>query len=240
MLVSECISRAYREANINVIGDAPSDDQNDEALSILNSFWRTVLGHEFGENLVDWPVPGVGCIPESLVSSNQGLTWYLQLVANVRAILALTVDTTLKFPLNPKPGARISTVDMNSTSVELTLDGNGRMIEGQTSLIDDVAALSNKSWFYRDDLASWELIAPLVVAGNLPLPSDFDDLFITYTALRLCGPNSVEPPPLTGEAYKAVLGRAKARYRQEMATAIADRRVSQSQQAGNFGVGWFD
>jgi len=241
MLVSECIRRAYREANINVIGDAPSDDQNDEALGILNDFWRTVLGHEFGENLSEWPIPGSGCIPENLVSSNQGLTWYLQLVSNVRVIFALTGQpTTVKFPLNPKPGARISTVDMNSTSTDLTLDGNGRMIEGQTTLVDDVTNLTGKSWFYRDDLASWELIADMTIDGSLPLPNDFNDLFITYTALRLCGPNSVEPPPMTAEAYKNVLGRARARYRQEVPTAVADPRVNQSLQSPSSGASWFE
>lgn len=243
MLVSEALRLAYRDANINVIGDQPSDDQNDEALTILNNFWRTIVGHEFGENLVDWPVPpvaGQSCIPDNLVSSNQGTTWYLQLVANVRVILALTASTTIKFPQDPRPGARVSTVDMNSSSVTLTLDGNGRMIEGQTSLVDDVTNLAGKSWIYRDDLASWELVDDLALTDELPLDPAFDDLFLTYTAIRLCGPNSMAVPPATVEAYKAALTRAKARYRQEAATAVADPRVSESRQTFPASVnGWF-
>lgn len=240
MLVSECIRRAYREANINVIGDTPSNDQNTEALGILNAFWKTVLGHEFGENLTEWPVPATGCIPDSLVSSNQGLTWYLQLVANVRVLLGITVDTTLTFPLNPRPGARISTIDTGSTSATLTLNGNGRLIEGQTQLVDDVTNQAGKSWFYRDDLASWEPIVDMELANSLPLPADFDDLFITYAALRLCGPNGADPPEMTAVAYKDVLGRARARYRQEMATAISDPRVNQTLQSPMGGVSWFE
>lgn len=230
MLVSDCISQAYREADVTVIGTPPNDDQNTEALALLNSFNTRLFGAEFGENLLDWAVPppsGQRVLPEDLVSPDLGSTWYLVPRTNSRLLLATTAATTIKFPQTPDDGSQMMFVDVGASSDALTLDGNGRLIDGQQTQVDTPQAFAGRRYFYRADLASWQQVAALTLNSSLPLASDFDDLFVTYLAIRLMPRNAQEVTEETTAIYKSLLKAATARYSQTQAIAVADPRVSE-------------
>lgn len=245
MLVSECISAAYREADVTTVGNYPSTAEQAESLVLLNNFSLRLFGTEFGENLLDWPVPpiaGQQCIPDDLVSSNMSTTWYEVPRTNSRLLVAISAALSVKMPANPQDGSQIMIVDVGSTSVNLTLDGNGRLISGQTTQIDTPQVFDGRRYFYRADLASWELVAVLGLNDPLPLVEDFNDLFITYLAMRLSPRNAQETMEETALVYKDQLAKARRRYRQEQAIAIADPRVSEGIQSfGHVGArdSWF-
>lgn len=241
MLVSDAITSAYREANIVRVGNTPTAAETAEGLALINSFWKSLLGYEFGEYLRDWPVPppaGRREIPTDLTTpANE--TWWLVPQSNTRLLVNVTTATTITLPAYPADGARFAVVDVGSASVNLTLNGNGRLIDGQTSAVDTVAMFSGKTWFYRADLASWEEVVTLTAASQTPLPSDFDDLFITYLAIRFAPRHDKELPPETMEVYNSLLKRAKARYRQSQDVAVADPRYTETMQSyGQLGVSW--
>lgn len=234
MLVSEAIKAGYREANIIAIGDDPTSEESAEALGRLNDFRLSLFGTTFGEYLDDWPVPppaGQVVIPENLVSPDMSMTWYLVPRTNSRLLANIQSDTTIRFPETPNDGSRIAFVDIGSLSVNVRLHGNGRLIEGQPYLDDTPQAFAGKQWFYRADLASWQPVVSLALGSELPLPEEFNDLFITYLAIRLCPRHSQEALADTRVQFNALMKQAKARYRQTQAVAIADPRVSESEQS---------
>lgn len=238
MLVRDAITAAYREADIVTLGNEPTDEEFEEALSRLNDFRRSLFGTELGENLEDWPVPNTNGIPDALVSPNISTTWYLAPRTNSRLLAKLTSAITIKFPENPTDGSRVAFVDVGSSSVDVTLDGNGRLIEGQSALIDTPQTFSGKLWFYRADLASWEAVDDLALGDSLPLPAEYNDLFICYLAIRMSPRNAQTASDDTKRLYAMLVARAKARYRQTKATAIADPRASEG--LDSFGRGsWF-
>lgn len=236
MLASEAISAAFREADVTTIGTEPTDDEYAEGLSLLNSFIVRLFGTEFGENIDDWFVPppasqGVG-VPDNLVSPDMGDTWYLAPRNNSRLLLATQAAYTIKFPENPRAGAQIAAVDVGSNSTNITLHGNGRLIQGQPYLTDTPQAFSGKRWFYRDDTASWELVQSVGLNDSLPLVADFDDLFITYLAIRLAPRNAQKTTEETAKVYMDLLKKARNRYRQEADIAVLpEQRTTQSEQS---------
>lgn len=250
MLVSECISAAFREADVTTIGTEPTADEYAEGLLLLNAFVTRLFGTEFGENIQDWPVPpptassiSSAGVPDNLVSPNLSSTWYLVPSINTRLLLKTTATLTIKFPEQPFDGSQVAIVDVGSTSTEITLSGNGRLIDGQTSLFDTPQAFSGKRWIYRADIASWTLVATLGLNDTLPLVADFDDLFVTYLAIRLAPRNAQKTTEETAKVYTELLMKARRRYRQEQPISVTpDARVSQSEQSyGMTGArDWFD
>lgn len=240
MLVSEAITAGYREADIITIGTEPTDDEYEEALGRLNDFRLKLFGSEFGENLEDWTVAStVQGLPDNLVSPNMGETFYLCPRVNSRILVTVNADTTIKFPENPTDGSRIMFRDVNSTSVEVTLDGNGRLIDGQSTQVDTPQAFNARQWFYRADLASWQVVSTLGLNDTLPLPEEYNDLFICYIAIRMSPRSAQTASDATKQLFGALLKQAKARYRQTQAIAVADPRISTSLDSFGNGQGWF-
>lgn len=241
MLVSEAITAGYREADIITIGTEPTEDEYAEALGRLNDFRLKLFGSEFGENLEDWPVPtptGVG-VPENLVSPDLSSTFYLMPRVNSRLLVKVTANTTIKFPENPTDGSRVMFRDVGSTSVDVTLDGNGRLIDGQATQVDTPQMFNGKQWFYRADLGSWQVVATLALTDTLPLPEEYNDLFICYIAIRMSPRNAQAASDDTKGLFKELLKQAKARYRQTQAIAVADPGISQGLDSFGEGRSWF-
>lgn len=244
MLVSECIGAAYREADITTVGTDPTAAELAEGLSLFNNYTLRLFGTEFGENLLDWPVPpppGQTCLPTDLVSRNMGTTWFTAPRTNSRLLVAISTDTTLKMPAMPNDGSQIMIVDVGSTSVDLTLDGNGRLIEGQTTLVDTPQQLNGRRYFYRADLASWTLVGEKALEDELPLVADFNDLFVTYLAIRLAPRNAQETMQETASVYADLLKKARTRYRQEQDIAVGDAPGNSLQAFGTSSLrdNWF-
>ena len=227
MLARDAIKDGFREANLTLAGKEPTIAELDEALSRLNDFRKYLFRQLLGEGLANWPVPppvGFASPPEGLLSQNMGVDWYLFPVDNARLLVKIVQNTTVKFPMDPSPGARIAIRDVGSSAVNLTLDGNGRLIEGQQTLVDVVQALAGAEWFYRDDLASWERMDELSLDSELPLPEEYNDIFIFYTAMRMSPRNNHTISDDTRGMFNVLLRDAKARYRQRQRVGV----VSQS------------
>jgi len=244
MLVSEAIAAGYRDANITKLGDAPTAEEQAEALSRLNDFWRALFGIELGEYTQNWLVPPPEKqrgLPENLVSENQGTTWYFNPPVNSRVLLRITADTTLTLPPSPSDGARIGFVDVGSGPYSVTLDANGVLfVNAPTVVYETAAALNGKEFFYRADLGAWVEVKELGLNDVLPLPPVFNDLFVTYIAVRM-GPRNEQPAAAEiASMFQAMLKRCKTQYKQSQAVAIANSRVTESEQTFRLGINdWY-
>lgn len=183
-LVSSIIVQALRETNVIAIGANPSPAEAAEALDRLQSIVLSVLGNEVGYVLEDWNVTNATSIlkPSSFVQDPTGFFVPMQarLVCNLSAATALNLDP------QPQDGQRVSVIDagLSFAAKNLTLNGNGRLIEGATT---KVLATNGQQiqWVYRADTASWVVVDPLISTSEMPFPADFDDYFIIMTAMRL-------------------------------------------------------
>lgn len=187
-LVSQIIADSYRESNLIAVGKAPTADQITEALRRLQALVLSCLGNDAGYILEDWNIVSATSIvrPSSLPIPAADIASFT-VKPNSRLICSLTGAVALALDAQPQDGQRLSVVDAagNLSAFNLTLDPNGRKIEGSpTPLVlstDDTA----KQWFYRSDTANWVLIDTLVVGSEMPFPVDYDDYFVTMLAMRL-------------------------------------------------------
>ena len=238
MLVTDAIAIAYREGNIIPLGGTPSAAEQTEALAMLNTFWLSLLGNEIGDRLIELAVPPVPNAQEAqpyrqgdIYNSVNGTPW-LYPNPNSRLLVKATTPTTITFPTYPNPGAQMAFVDVGSSAVIVTLLGNGRLIEGQAQLASATPPqLNGARWFFRDDLASWERVTNMTLAGSLPLPDEHADLFIAYLAMRLLRRNGQEPSPATVQLYRDNMQRAKAHYTQEAQVGVGEQGAFSSRQS---------
>ena len=182
-LLSSIIADAYRESNLIAIGRDPSTAQVTEGLRLLNALLTAVLGDEAGEPLNDWPLGDYGReIADTDISPQQRIRPNIN-----RRLLALNEEAvTIYFTPTPQDGSRMSILDLfgRLNTYPVTIDANGRTIEGSATLTLDTNGLS-REWFYRADLGNWVAISSLVETDEMPYPADFDMFFITYLAMRL-------------------------------------------------------
>lgn len=182
-LISAIITDAYRESNLIAAGKIPSDTQITEALTRLSSMIAGVYGYDVGEGLQDWMVGTTNL--ENPMPGWSDQSWVYP-IENSRILLNHSSAQTLYFPDLPENGARMSVIDINSalTTYNVTLNGNGRLIEGATTQVLSTAGLS-KAWIYDADSANWRAISALVVTDEMPFPEKFDDYFIIRLAGRI-------------------------------------------------------
>lgn len=191
-ILTDIIQQAFRDANLIPIGTSPTAAETAEGLKRLQVLIRSVLGNEAGENLTAIMVGNTNVVsPQGSYDNSQ--EWTLRpLPLNVRAMCNLTGAQTLYANPNPQDGSRFSVQDAasNFATFNLTIVGNGRLLEGSTANIvlstDDIM----REWFYRADLGDWKRVTSLVAADEMPYPEEFDDLFIVMLAMRLNPRNS--------------------------------------------------
>lgn len=223
-LVSEIVVQAFREGNFTSVGENTTAEELVEAIPRLRNLISSLFGTDIGEQLRDWFVP-VSYVPEAplrhpLTPSGTGETSgapWIYPPQNSRLIVKLTEARTLYFPAYPNDGARMSYVDAGSTAGMVTLHGNSRKIEGAASITDGALALAlaGRKWFYRADLADWIRIdEPLEAGDPIPLPEEFDDLFVCGLAIRLAPRFQVKIDDNTTARFTDMLDRAKKRYKQ--------------------------
>lgn len=182
-LVSRILLQAFRESNLVAISaTALSTNQETEALERFNSLVASVIGWEMGENLKQWPVGVTGYADVECLRPE---IWRYPPI-NSMLVLNLTGAETVYLPRHPSDGARVAVQDLggNLATYNLTLDGNGRLIESARTLALTTDSL-NKSWFYRADLGNWQPVSSLAAADEMPFPIEFDDMFIVLLAMRL-------------------------------------------------------
>lgn len=217
-IASKLIQSAYREGNLIPIGKTPTTDEIAEALDRLNNNIDCYFGTELGEKLEDWNVPSKQ--RTAPISAHYPFTPFkddkpndvtLYPPPNVRLIVHVTGPTRVYFQQQPEDGARMGFVDIGSTAF-LTVDGNGRLIEGDFDT--DVDPPDPREWFYRADLGNWVRRAPLALADESPFPGEFDDLLICDLAIRLSPRYGLDPRAATLKTSNDKLEQLKARYRQ--------------------------
>lgn len=178
-LVSQIITDAFRQSNLLSINSSVTVTAQTEALRFLNRLVKSVMGHEAGERLEPMAI-GFNHIDDSTDLEN------VLIPVNARMILNLTEETTVLLYPQPDDGTRMGLVDVsgNLSTYNFILDGNGRLIEGATTLTLDTDSLQ-REWFYREDLGNWVRYTTLDVDSEFPFPDEFDDFFISMLALRL-------------------------------------------------------
>lgn len=205
MLASEAIDRAYREINRTAVGQSPTTAQQTEALALLNSVLLAAVGFEAGEELSDITIGG---------QYDQATLAGTYIPVNARLVVNLTGART--FYLHPRPhdGQRVAIADAgaNLATYNLTLNGNGRSIEGGTTAVLAANSLA-RQWLYRADLGDWKRITSLEAADTVPFPTEFDDYFVILLAMRISPRHGRELATSSAMWFEAVKAQFEARYR---------------------------
>jgi len=180
---TDIILDAYRESNIISINAAPSTVQQAEAMRRLSSLVTSVYGNDVGENFQDWMVGYEGQRYPNY--SWTALRWQYP-IPQSRILFNDIISQTIYFPNRPYDRARMQFIDVQGVcgTYPVTLDGNGRLIEGVDSVVMNTDGV-NKTWIYDAPNANWFLTDTLALGDEMPFPSDFDDYFIISLAGRL-------------------------------------------------------
>lgn len=214
--VASIIQSALRETNLIPLGGTPTQMQEDEAFSLLSTIVAGVVGNEMGENMNPFP------LGQDNIVSPKGYPWWqnnlpgnLFLQTNTRVMCNLTGDGFINLHPRPHDGARMGIVDVagNFDVNELTIYGNGRMIEGEAEMTYNTAG-EQRQWIYREDLGNWVVVTPLDPMGDMPFPPEFDDMFIIKLAMRLNPRYGQVMHPASVEALKEGQTKFSARYSQ--------------------------
>lgn len=247
------IQAAFREGNLIPVGQQPTPSQQTEALDKLNRLVLGILGYKMGENLQDWPVPApqrtapvAANFPQLPMACDLSPSVFPYPPNNRRIVYGGTTQTVY-FPQSPNPGSQMAVVqssgagDGGSVGNVLTLNGNGRTIEGNATKTFTFAApaFAARRWFYRDDLADWTAVVTLGVNDQLPYPGEFDDFFICALAKRLA-PNYGKI--IAKETVEAALNAEcafYARYRQPTDTVYGSDQIPRSYQSYITGNNWW-
>lgn len=226
---SALVTQAYREGNLIGLTATITDAQATEGLTLLNDYLDSLLGFELGEFNFDWPTPPTTTSPVParfpvfpLGRDLPSNVWpYPPL--NVRILMTLTVDTTIYLQQDPGDGARIMLINLDSTSAfSLTIEGNGRLIKGASSITELATELDGQLLLYRADLGGWQLTTTLETTTESPLPTVYDRLLALGTFIFLAPRYGKELTQTQNLSYRRLLKRLKAQYRQVVLEPSAD------------------
>ncbi len=131
-----------------------------------------------------------------------------------------------------------STLAGGTTGAILTLDGNGRLIEGSATQAYE-CPIQPRSWLYRADLGNWVAVLDMTLTDQMPFPSELDDLFICLLAIRLCPRYTKAVPQATSDLAARMLKTFKARYRQAGVTVYGSEGFPRSLQSYISGRWWW-
>lgn len=223
------ITQALRESNLIAITATPTPEQITESLGKLTTLIASVFGFEVGTIIKEWPI-GVTTGTDE-VSPNWSASNWDTPPPNVRLVVTDPGSQTITLPPFPDNGARIDLLDLtgNLSAHPITLDGNGRLIEGVNMLavaIDN----ANIQWMYRADLGQWVRIT-LISADTdvLPFPVQFDTYFETMLAMRLNPRYGRSASQETIAALQRSESQLRATYRQTRAVALDEAVLRRSE-----------
>lgn len=183
--VSKIISAAFRETNLTAIGQAPSTDEQAEGLAALINLVQSAVGGEIGYILEDWNVSDTAISDPSGVplATTVGFT----VKPNSRLMCGAAAPFTLALDPQPQDGQFFSVVDVLGTFAahNVTINPNGRKINGGNANLVLSTANLRQEWLYRSDLGGWTVLNPIGPTDDFPFPQDFDDYFVILLAMRL-------------------------------------------------------
>lgn len=207
LTVREIIVRAWRADNLIPIGKSPTAAELVESLGQFQSFIDSLFGNDIGNLLSGWEVPPsptssypsrFPLYPEDPSANySDAVNVWSNPPANVRLITNAGIGVPVYFPPTPSDGAQMALVNVGAdfATTPLTLDGNGRLIEGLPQLVISAALSAPIGWFFRGDLASWVRVTQFTLDSPSPLPTTFDDFLVSAMAVWVSGPNGVSSPP---------------------------------------------
>lgn len=221
-LISSLITDAFREGNIIPLAKAPSDNQVTEALRLYNQNILSIYGNDAGENLLDWPLGTYGIDDPNYVDPRN--PYVIQRPGINRRLLA-TATSALTVFLTPTPqdGSRMGITDPfgRLAAFPVTLDANGRTIEGGPTVVLNTNG-TNRKWFYRADKGAWVKLTALLATDENPFPEEFDAFFYIGLAMRLNPRYGREMDAQTATVFKAARNSFIARYLQAQPLQIDD------------------
>lgn len=186
-LISSIINDAFRESNIIPINTPPNDVQNTEALRLYNAILSGLFGTDVGETLRDWPLGNLGRDPELPCEEfGPNSHWLKTPPINTRLVATNESPFTVDLTVRPQDGSRYAIIDPfgQLATNPITLNGNGRVIDGAPTFIANENGFSNE-WMYRADQGSWISITNKVLTDQNPFPQKYDEMFIILLAIRL-------------------------------------------------------
>lgn len=231
-LASDIITRAYRETNLIPLVATPNANQQAEALTLLNGQLLAALGFEAGDDLSDLNIGGQ--FDQSSICSQ----WVPE---NARLVLNLTGALTLELHPQPYDGQRLAIADAgaNLATYNLTLNGNGRQVEGVANLVLNVNG-DARQWLYRADIANWVKVVTLAATDSMPFPAEFDSFFITRLALRLNPRYGQSLSQESGNELTRAETKLRARYRKPQRVQDKGSLGLLGSRRGAFGLGQAD
>lgn len=216
VVISQIITEAYRESNNIAIGQIPNAAEQQEALYLFNRFLKSVFGNEAGDPLTPISI-GNNNVTNSVYYNLEALPigWYPP--RNSRLFFNNNQSQAVNLNPYPQDGERLAIHDVsgNFSVYNVTINGNGRLIDGsnQTVLNTDLVI---KEYFYRADTGSWMSVSNLDLSDTFPFPVEFEDLFIIGLAMRLNPRNRQEIDPQSIQTYKRLRSLFLARYHQSI------------------------
>ncbi len=228
MTAIDIVRDAYREGNLVPL-DATTGipvttaGQDTEGLALLNRFIASLLGFELGEFALDWPVPPstTSPIPARYPILPKGTNlksdqWPYP-PGNVQIITSLVSEPTIYLTQDPDDGARIQFSNIGDASTyNLTIDGNGRLVNGAATVVATPGTLDGQIWLYRADLSDWVAYATLTETDESPFPTIYDDLLSAATFMRLAPRYGRSVSNETAQTFARLMKRMKTQYRQRM------------------------
>lgn len=229
--VSNIIKSAFRESNMLALGVDPTTPAQAEAFSLLKSLVASVYDGDVGERLQDWLVGNTG-VHFPYAAGWTELRWKYP-IQNSRIILDHATPQILYLPPDPDNGARMQIIDVGGVlpTYPVTLDANGRLIDGERVLLLNVA-YQNATWFYDAQNANWVPMDDVTLGGDMPFPEKFDDYFMIKLAARL-NPRygrSLSELSIARLSEQADDLAAEYRQRRNMPAPLAVRRLSDPNQ----------
>lgn len=221
-LISSIITDAYREGNILPLRKAPDVLQVAEALRLYQQNVRSIYGGDAGEGLSDWPLGAFG-VDEPGIVDPRTPDIIQRPAINQRLLATNTAALTAYLTPYPQDGARMAIADPYGrlAAFPVTLDANGRTIEGNPTLVLNVDG-TFQEWFYRADKGDWVKLTALVEADDNPFPDDFDIFCICGLAMRLNPRYGRAMDAQTAAAFKTNRRQFIARYLQSRPLEIGD------------------
>ncbi len=219
-LISSIINDAFREGNIIPLGVAPNTNQAAEALRLYNALIGSIYGEDAGEPLQDWPLGNYGREhPNTCITERQ----LKHPIINRRLLALNEVALTVYLTPRAQDGSRYAIVDPfgRLAAFPVTLDANGRTIEGAATVLLNTNGL-NREWFYRADLGGWVKLTALMATDENPFPAEFDNFFITLLAMRINPRYGRTMDAQSAEILKTDRKRFVARYLQSLPLEILD------------------
>lgn len=213
--IRQIITDAYREGGLIQIGTTPDADQLDEGFRKLQSIIRSLIGNELGNPVVPISYGDNGFTNSYAKEQDQTAeidTYFVP--TNTRLMANISGAKTVYLDPNPRDGARLAINDVsgNFATNNLTVNANGRKIEGD----DEVVLATNGSvqeWFYREDLGEWVKVELLTLNSENPFPFQFDDFLIIMLAMRLNPRYQTTAAPETVAEFRRLKKQFQAKYR---------------------------